>query len=414
MQRATPQTPVLATVVSPPAAEPSSAPSETASTPVVTASALPPIDASFFNRADMLYGSSIGSWPMQDGRYDGQYVLNYQNSCPACVQLARDAKIPVVGWSVWDTFSDQLNPNGVPGSMTAAQFTNVIEGIRTALGAYPFIRFQPNNNGHSFCPEYWGMANLLQMDEEIVRTAGVKVQLYELANEPNLDCGYPPDTAGNSMAQLWLSIVPALKAYARAQGFEIYVGGPAITTGNTSNLPDTADLGMIRDFLHTLRAAYDDPNGAYFHNPDVIPSFVSFHEYGIEYVNNVGGTSTPLDAIPAYGTFIDSVQAAITANWGDVAPSMRIAVSEWNVGADAYTFPEPLSATYYTLYLQMLRQHGVFMANQFLMAGNNNGMDMITESGAGTPYYQSFKQLSLSDPAANRSRQGLQTSSTGP
>ncbi|HEX4430399.1 MAG TPA: hypothetical protein VHZ96_14125, partial [Frankiaceae bacterium] len=55
----------------------------------------------------------------------------------------------------------------------------------------------------------------------------------------------------------------------------------------------------------------------------------------------------------------------------------------------------------------MLRQHGVFMANQFLMASNNDGMDMITEAGSPTPYYQAFKQASLTDPAAVRTRSAL-------
>jgi hypothetical protein len=399
---------VVATPVSaalgPPTATSSPAPSGT------TAPApLPRLDRAFFDRADLVYSSSIGSWPLQDGRYDGQYMLNYQNSCPACVQLARAAKIPVISWAVWDTFADQLNPAGQPGTMTAAQFTAVIAGLRQTLGAYPFIRFQPNNNGHSFCPESWGVDNLLAMDEEVVRTAGDQVQLYEIANEPDLDCGYATTVAGAAIAHYWLQIVPALKKYARAQGFEIYVGGPAVTTTNISDKPDTADIQMIDDFLQTLRSAYDDAASPSYHDADVIPSFVTFHQYGIEYVNNMGGDSTPLDAIPYYGAFIDTVHASIASIWGDVAPTMKVVVSEWNVGAEPYAFPEPLSATYYTQYLQMLRCHDVFIANQFLLAGNNDGMDMITEAGTKTPYYEAFKTQALTDPVAIQSRIAVTT-----
>jgi hypothetical protein len=45
------------------------------------------------------------------------------------------------------------------------------------------------------------------------------------------------------------------------------------------------------------------------------------------------------------------------------------------------------------------------MATPFIMASNNNNMDMITQKGTGTPYYQAFKQSSLSDAVAIKSRE---------
>jgi hypothetical protein len=365
------------------------------------------IDQAFFQRADLLYGSTLGAWTLQDGRYDGHYMLNYKESCPTCPDLARAAKIPVISWGVWDAFSDQVNPGGQPGTMTVPQFNNVIDGIRNTLGAYPFVRLQPNDNANTFCPSRWGVDNLLAMNKEVIRTAGNRVQLYELTSEPELACGLDPSVAGTDIGQYWLQVVPQLKKYARSLGFEIYIGGPGTTTTHTNNKADTTDLQMLHDFMQTIRTEYTNPSSPYYHDPDAIPDFVSFHMYGIEYVNMMGGEGTPLDAIPHYGVFLDSVQSMITHIWGDVAPHMKMVVSEWNVGAEGFTFPEPLSATFYTQFLQMLRKHNVFMANQFLLASDNNAMDMITEAGATTPYYEAFKQQSLTDSVANRSRASL-------
>lgn len=373
------------------------------------AATLSTINSSFFDRGDILYGSEIGSWKMQDNRYDGHYMINYNNSCPACVQLALDAKIPVVRWAVSDTFTDQKNPARQYGSIPRTQFDSVINGIRNTLEAYPFIKLQPISpiSTNDFCPESWGTPNLLEFDKSIIKQAGNKVQLYEIANEMEHDCGYSLAETGTKAGQYWVQVAPKLKKYARSLGFEIYIGGAAFQTANINAGTDSADAKKFQDFLQVIKTEYDNPSSPYYHDADLIPSFVSFHVYGIEYVNIVGGSSTPLDGITHYGDLIDSIQTNIDFIWGSLGSSIKMVCSEWNVGAETYAFPDPLSANFYTQFLQMLRSHGVVMANQFLMASNNNKMDMITQSGSSTPYYDAFKTESLTDTDAVNTRNGI-------
>jgi hypothetical protein len=370
---------------------------------------LPLIDSSFFGRADLLYGSEIGSLKMQDNKYSGHFMLDYNNSCPSCVQLANDAKIPVVRWAVGDTFTDMKNPSGNNGSMQRSEFNYVIDGIRNTLNAYPFIKLQPitPSSSNNFCPESWGVPNLITMDKSIIKEAGNRVQLYEIANEMELDCGYTLENTGTKAGQYWVQVAPVLKKYARSLGFEIYMGGAAFMSSNINAGTDSWDLKKFQDFLQVIKNEYNNPSSPYYHDSDLIPSFVSFHAYGIEYVNNVGGGSTPLDGITHYGDLIDGIQSNINSIWGSLGQNIKIVCSEWNVGAETYDFPSPLSENYYTQFLQLLRDHNVFMANQFLMASNNNSMDMITESGQTTPYYLAFKNQSLNDSAANDSRLGI-------
>ncbi len=385
-------------------------------TPGQQAYTLPLIDSAFFDRKDLIYGSEIGSWVLQDSRYDGHYMLNYKGSCPTCPILSKDAPVPVVRWAVADTFPDQINPSGSAGTMVKSQFDNVINGIRTTLQAHPFIKLQPIklSSSNNFCPESWGSDNLLAMDKNIIKQAGNKIQLYEIANEMENVCNYSASNTGTKVGQFWIQIAPKLKKYARSLGFEIYIGGPAIMTSNINATTDTTDLKKTYDFLQTIKTEYDSPTSSYYHDQDIIPSFVSFHAYGIEYVNIVGGSSTPLDAISHYGDFIDNIKLQINSIWGSADTNIKVVCSEWNVGAETYAFPSPTSENYYTQFLQMLKDHHVGMGNQFLMASNNNKMDMITETGLTTPYYTAFKNQFLTDSLAKSSRNGVSTKAPTP
>ena len=366
----------------------------------------PFLDGTSFDRPEFLYGSEIGAWPMLDDRYDGHPLLNYNGSCPSCPQLAREARIPVVRWGIWNVFEGIAPPPGQTAPpLPRQQFDAVVDGIRAQLGAEPLIKLPPLGKGNGsvglFCPETWGVTNLLALDKEVIRQAGRRVQLYEVANEPELACGYTRDwaTAGVKVGQLWIQIVPELKKHARALGFEIYVGGPAFTTSNINPRNDNPrDVGMARTFLQTIKDEYENPRSRYYHDPDLIPSFYSFHAYGTEYTAN--GGARVLDAIPRYETYVDAVRAAIDQVWGpEIGPRIRIACTEWNYGEDAFTgWASPDVPTYYSRFLAALRQRGVWLANQFLMASNGNGMDMITLAGQPTPYYQAFKTASLTDP----------------
>lgn len=376
----------------------------TAVTAPATVTPSPFVEGTAFDRPDFLYGSEIGSWPMLDDRFDGHPMLDYKGSCPGCRQLARDARISVVRWGIWNVFEGMAAPSGQTAPpLPRQQFDAVVDGIRADLGAEPFIKLPPGESDPTrlFCPEVWGNDSLLALDKEVVRQAGRRVRLYEVANEPELACGYSRDwsTAGAKVGHLWIAIVPELKKHARALGFEIYVGGPAFTTTNVNpHDGDPLDVGMARAFMQAIREEYGAPRSRHYHDLDLIPSFFSFHAYGTEYVAN--GGARVLDAITRYGAYVDAVRAAIDQVWGpSLGPRIRIACTEWNYGADDFAgWASPDVPAYYSRFLAMLRQHGVWLANQFLLASNGNGMDMITMSGQPTPYYQAFKTASLHDP----------------
>jgi hypothetical protein len=224
------------------------------------------------------------------------------------------------------------------------------------------------------------------------------VRLYELGNEPELACGYDRDwaTAGVNAARLWVQVVPELRKYARSLGFELVLGGPAFTTTHLNpRNTDPLDVAMARTFMREVKDTYDDPKSAWYHDPDLIPSFYSFHAYGTEYLAN-GGTRV-LDVIPRVGAYLAAVRAAIDQIWGPaLGPRIRIACTEWNYGGDGSAdWDSPDVPVYYTEFLSLLRQHRVWLATQFLIASNGNGMDMITRDGQPTPYYQAFKTASL-------------------
>jgi hypothetical protein len=359
-------------------------------------------------RPELLYGTEIGAWPMLDGRYDGHPMLNYRGSCPSCPQLARAAQVSVVRWKIWNVFEGMPMPAGQAAPpLPRAQFDAIVDGIRGQLNAVPLVGLPPGgtNPASLFCPDVGGMSNLLELDQEIVRQGGSRVQLYELMNEPELACDPSPDpaTAGMRAARLWTALAPPLRKAARSLGLEIYIGGPGFTTTHVSpGNGDRTDARMVRAYMQAIKNAYEDRSGPGYHDPDLIPSFFSFHAYGTEYVAN--GGARPVDAIPHYAAYVANVQAILREVWGPgIGPRIRIACTEWNYGADnSVDWSSPEVSVYYDQFLSMLRERGVWLATQFLVASNGNGMDMITLDGRSTPYYDAFKAASLGARSAGR------------
>jgi hypothetical protein len=344
-----------------------------------------------------LFGSQLGAWPMLEERYDGHPMLNYRGSCPICPQLARDAGISVVRWGIWNVLDGMTPPKGQSAPpLQRPQFDGVVDGIRNQLGAQVLLELQPGISDPTtlFCPETWGYANLLELDKQVLAQAGARVGLYELGNEPDLGCGYlqDPSTAGERVAQLWIRVAPALRKYARSLGLNPRLGGPAFTTTNIRpDADDSLDLATARSFLRTIKNTYDDPTSPLFQDPDLIPSFYSFHAYGSEFVANGGARA--LDAVPRYAAYVDTIRATIDDVWGPtLGPQIRIACTEWNIADDGrLTWDAAQVSSYYASYLAMLRAHQVWLANQFLLASNGDNLDMISASGQLTPAYTAFK-----------------------
>ena len=209
---------------------------------------LPLLDRSIFEKPYMIYGSEIGGWEI-DG---GNAILN-----GLCRQKIADAKIRVIRWGNWTKFEDMKQKGSEP-RQTLAQFNLVIDGIRS-MGAYPLIKLPPIWNMQCGTRiDAWNLAWL----KEIIKNAGSRVQLYEFASEPNNYCRWDADT----YAKNWAATVPALKRYARLLGFEIYVGGPAWSNSNHS------DLARLAVFLKAVRENYVENRSR-----DELPDFISTH-----------------------------------------------------------------------------------------------------------------------------------------
>jgi hypothetical protein len=123
----------------------------------------------------------------------------------------------------------------------------------------------------------------------------------------------------------------------------------------------------------------------------------------LQYTAN--GGAHVVDAIPRYATYVIEMRSIVNDVWGSgIGGQIRLACTEWNYGADnSIDCSSPAVADYYQEFLRMLKEQHVWLAIQFLIGSNGNGMDMITIDGHPTAYYQAFKASSLgnADPTLN-------------
>jgi hypothetical protein len=226
-----------------------------------------------------------------------------------------------------------------------------------------------------------------------VKNAGSKVQLYEFSNEPDNYCNWSSATYITN----WENTVPALKAYARSLGFEIYVGGPAIAN---SYVPD--NVTYIQDFLTAVKTKYQQT-----HNRDYIPDFISSHTYLTTAQDATTASMQP--QINAWGTFYDDVQSAINSTFAGVndpsgkpiAPQIKIADSEWNFTIDnSSTLAN--SQTYANYYMNamftMLKNSHVWLSDQFTFNSEDGALDMMNADCTAKPLYNAYKAVSTADP----------------
>lgn len=342
------------------------------------ADTLPMLDRSVFDRQDMIYGSEIGAWN-QDG---GNAVNNAE-----CRKKVTDAGIRVIRWAPWTEF-DYMKP-GTPHTQSVSQFRKAIDGIRS-VGAYPFIKLPPVWDMQcEGTPNAWS----LSWQKEIIKNAGSHVQLYEFANEPNHYCHW----SGTAYAQHWNDNVPQLKAYARSLGFEIYMGGPAWANSYPKNLAE------IKEFLDGAKAAYVKTG-----NRDYIPDYISTHTYLTEKENS--SIADMQHAIDGWGKFYDNLRTIIDEEFSGmkdtggkpIAPQIKIVDSEYNftINHSSALQNDPLfTDAYMKAMMAMFRAHHIWMANQFTIASHHgDALDMLTDSCAAKPLYNSYKAISTTDP----------------
>jgi surface antigen len=334
-----------------------------------------------FSAQNLIYGAQIGAWDM-----DGGLAVN-NATAKANVQAAR---VKVIRWQMWRPPCD-IRPTNC---QTTAQFNQAIDGI-IASGAVPLVGLPPIwNEQCANGPDPWSYA----WQQWIVNTAGSRVKLYELANEPDNYCGLTGQTYHD---QIWLPATggaAALKKYARSLGNEIYIGGPAWANSYTANLAD----------IQTWLAATKQDYLAHANDRDYLPDFVSTHTYLVTPSEN--DTQAHAQArIDAWGAFYDSLYSWIQTNFAGlsdqgypIADELKIANSEYNDTIDnSWTGND--SQVWTDFYLgamnSMFKSHHVWLGMEFTIASHTGGaLDLLTTSGTAKPLYTSFKAISTADP----------------
>jgi hypothetical protein len=368
--------------------------------PIVAASGndAPATAAELLNRTDLIYGSEIGAW-----RTTGAPATDPASGIPA---LVKAAKIPVIRFSMYDVFTDMLDPLGNPGTQSRANFDTALNGIKANLGAEPMIKLLPiandligTKNGAIYCPPLNNLARNLDYYKALMAQAGNRVKIYESTNEMEYSCskawGYP--SAGSvgvskALGQHFAQNMPALKKYARSLGFEIltvgYIGTPGgFGWGDTIANPRTS---TATEFLTAVRDAYV----ASGYDPDYIPDAISIHAYP----NSPDfGDATLSDIIAYYEAWTTKVRTEIRAIFGGrTGASIRLAVSEWNAGSKYWAgYSDNRVVEFYTAWLAMLQRNNFWLANQFAIGSNGSEpYDIIKENAATASFYNAFKAAS--------------------
>jgi hypothetical protein len=368
--------------------------------PIVAASGndAPATAAELLNRTDLIYGSEIGAW-----RTTGAPATDPASGIPA---LVKAAKIPVIRFSMYDVFTDMLDPLGNPGTQSRANLDTALNGIKANLGAEPMIKLLPiandligTKNGAIYCPPLNNLARNLDYYKALMAQAGNRVKIYESTNEMEYSCskawGYP--SAGSvgvskALGQHFAQNMPALKKYARSLGFEIltvgYIGTPGgFGWGDTIANPRTS---TATEFLTAVRDAYV----ASGYDPDYIPDAISIHAYP----NSPDfGDATLSDIIAYHEAWATKVRSQMNTIFGTaVGSKIKLAVSEWNAGIKTWAgFSDNRVVEFYTAWLAMLQRNNFWLANQFAIGSNGSEpYDIIKENAATASFYNAFKAAS--------------------
>lgn len=330
-----------------------------------------------FEAKNLIYGSHIGAWDM-----DGGTAVKDETA----VANVKAARVRVIKWQMWKPPCD-LRPDDC---QTTAQFNAGIDGIRS-LGAEPLVGLPPIwDKQCAGAADAWSA----EWQQWIIRTAGSRVRLYEMGNEPDNYCGMSGQQYHDD---LWVQ-APVVKAYARSLGLRIFVGGPGWAMSE-----ETAQV-QVQEWLAAAKASYL----AHDRNRDWLPDFVSTHTYLKTPSENdtQEHAQARIDSWRGFYTdlrhYIDTTFAGLTDNGYPIAEELRLADTEWNATIDNdWTGNDSQEWTdyYYRAMFTMLRDSGVWLSNQSTIASHTGGaLDLLKPDGTPKPSYTSYKSLSTTDP----------------
>lgn len=342
----------------------------------MTSSATDP-RGTIFTDQSLIYGSHIGAWDL-----DGGTAVNN----PTAAANVTAAKIRVIKWQMWKPPCELRATD----CQSTEQFNAAIDGIRS-LGAEPLIGLPPIwDRQCAGAADAWSYA----WQQWVVRTAGSRVKLYEMANEPDNYCGM---TGQQYHDELWVA-VPPLKAYARTLGVEIFVGGPGWAKSDATSATD------VKAWLTATRNDYL----THSQDRDWVPDFISTHTYLLTPSENDSQTHAQA-RIDSWGAFYDDLRsfmdttfAGLTDRGYPIAEELKLADTEWNDTIDnSWPGNEDRAWTdfYISAMFMMLRNHELWLSNQSTIASHSGGaLDLLRTDGTPKPEYDSYRAVSTSDP----------------
>jgi hypothetical protein len=399
------------------------------------------VDPGILARRDLIYGSEI-----ETAQIDGRPAVDPSTGIPAKVIAAG---IPVVRFMVYDVFTDMKDPNGNPGTIRRADFDHAIRGIVNTLHAIPWISLLPvighekidTKYGTVFVPPLKNLGRDLRIHKailkEIRKVYGGPI-IIESDNEGEYDSwrtwGFSGDGGVGVSAALgrkYVATMPALKKYARdvlhfsqvvTAGYVGVPGGPGwdqkITRDPSKPYGYACEYysRSIDEFNTAVHKAYL----AHGRDPDYIPDVESVHAYphspdfsdkkGYEFDDNM--------AYAYYHNWLVQSRRHLERIWGaTVGSRVRFSVSEWSAGADnsdgvwsGWSTPSRVQQ-FFAGWLKMLQGNGVttgsgtrfWHASCFELAsesptGDGHYYNLIREDGSTPAWYDTFKQISTSDP----------------
>jgi len=204
----------------------------------------------------------------------------------------------------------------------------------------------------------------MALDQQIVKTAGGRCQLYEFGNEPDNPGNYEAMTA-NAYANSWNQIIPTLRQIAPQAKFF----GPAVAYPNTA---------YISTFLQVTQA--NAPDG------------VTFHMYPC---TDVDAQTCLSQSVNSYASSAQKVRDTVNQVLGRTLP---LGVTEWNDNWKDQAKPEESDPNFMrqftTLSLQSLAQGQIAFANQYnLGTGTGDGHLYLTANGQTKPQLQAMADM---------------------
>ena len=204
----------------------------------------------------------------------------------------------------------------------------------------------------------------MTLDQQVVKTAGERCQMYEFGNEPD-NPGNPNAMSASAYADLWNQTIPSLRQIAPNAKFF----GPAVAY---------PDIEYISTFLQATQA--NAPDG------------VTFHLYPC---TNVDAQTCLSQSVNSYASSAQKVREAVIQILGKALP---LGVTEWNDNWKDQAKPEESDPNFMrqftTLSLQSLAQGQVAFANQYnLGTGTGDGHLFLTANGQAKPQLQAMADM---------------------